>query len=426
MSLYLLVTYFILNYSLIAWPMIQLTRKNTPFNWDQSCTCTFEHLKLLMCVKLILRQPNYMKAFFLATDASAYSVGAVLSQEGELNPRTKKPMLCTVAYYSNTFTPTERNYNIYEQEFLGVLKALKHFRPDVAAMEIPVTILTDHANLTHWKATRKVNRWVARWFVEIQDYNLTIKHIPGKIHTAPSMLLRPPRVDQGKHNNTDIVLLPPSMFITTTTIQGDLLRTKVKEAQQKQKGEMELWCNTQGVHKLPEGYAKEWRLAIPSRLVLRRELMAQFHNSPTAGHPGRDNTLTLVSQHYWWPGMNAWVEWYVAGCAHCQQSKIHTTKRKTPLYRIPGDPMMHPFNVIALDLITQLPKASRYDAILTVVDQGCSRATIFIPCHMTITGEGVALLYLKHLFPWFRVPSRVISNQDPTSHRTLHKHWQQS
>ena len=412
--------YFIPNYLLITQPMIQLTWKNIPFNWDQSCTWAFEHLKSLMCAKPILRQPNYIKAFFLATDASAYGMGAVLSQEGELNPRTKKPMLCPVDYYSNTFTPTERNYDIYEWEFLGVLKALKHFRPHVAIMEIPVTILTDHTNLTHWKATRKVNRQVARWFAEIQDYNLTIKHVPGKIHTAPNMLSRPPGVDQGKQDNTDIILLPLSMFITTTTAQDNMLKTKVKEAQQKQKGEMELWCNTQGVCKLPEGYAKGWRLVAPSRLVLRQELMAQFHNSPTAGHPGRDNTLALVSQHYWWPGMNTWVEQYMAGCVHCQQSKIHTTKKKTPLYCIPGDPSMCPFNVIALDLITQLPKANGHNAILTVVDQGCSRATIFLPCNTMITREGVALLYLKHLFPWFSIPSKVISDQDPcfTSHFT--------
>ena len=48
-----------------------------------------------------------MKAFFLAMDASAYGVGAVLLQEGELNPQTKKLMLCLVAYYSNTFMPTK-------------------------------------------------------------------------------------------------------------------------------------------------------------------------------------------------------------------------------------------------------------------------------------------------------------------------------
>ena len=139
--------------------------------------------------------------------------------------------------------------------------------------------------------------------------------------------------------------------------------------------------------------------------------MAQFHNTPTARHPGRDNTLTLISQHYWWLGMNTW---YIAGCTHCQQNKIHTTKKKAPLYCIPGNPSMCPFNVITLDLITQLPKVNEHDAILTIVDQGCSRAAIFIPCNTTITREGVALLYLKHLLPWFGVPS----NRDPcfTSH----------
>ena len=287
--------YFIPNYSLIAQPMIQLTQKNVPFNWDQACTYVFKHLKSLMCAKPILQQPDYTKAFFLAMDALLYGMGAVLLQEGELNPRTKKPMLCPITYYSNTFTATERNYDIYEREFLGVLKALKHFRPHVAATEIPVTILTDHTNLTHWKATRKVNRHVAQWFAEIQDYNLTIKYMPGKIHTAPNMLLWPPGVDQGKQDNENIILLPPSLFIATAKVQDDMLKTKVKEVQQRQKEEMELWCDTQGVHKLPEGYAKEGRLVVPLGLVLRWELMAQFHNSPTAGHPGRDNTLTLVT-----------------------------------------------------------------------------------------------------------------------------------
>ena len=285
-------------------------------------------------------------------------------------------------------------------------------------MEIPVIILTNHANLIHWKATRKVNWWVARWFTELQDYNLVIKHILEKIHMAPDMLSRPPGADQGKQDNTDIILLPPSMFVAIMIAQDDMLKAKVKEAQWKQTAKMELWCDTQGVRKLPEGYAKEWRLAVPSGLVLRQELMAQFHNSPTVGHPGRDKTLTLVSQHYWWPGMNMWIEQYVAGCVHCQQSKIHTTKKKTPLYCIPRDPSGCPFNVIMLDLFTQLPRANGYDAILMIMDQGCSQAAIFLPCSMTITVEGVALLYLQHLFPWFGVPSKVISNLDPqfTSH----------
>ena len=135
-------------------------------------------------------------------------------------------------------------------------------------MEIPVTILTNHANLTHWKATRKVNQHIARWFAEIQDYNLNIKHVPRKIHTAPNMLLQPPGANQGKQDNESVILLPPSLFITATKVQDDMLKAKVKETQEKQKEEMELWCDTQGVCKLPEGYTKDGRLGVPSGLVL--------------------------------------------------------------------------------------------------------------------------------------------------------------
>ena len=71
---------------------------------------------------------------------------------------------------------------------------------------------------------------------------------------------------------------------------------------------------------------------------------------------------------------------------------------------------MRLFNVIALDLITQLPEANGHNSILMIMDQGCSRAAIFLPCQTTITGEGVAMLYLKHVFPWFGVPSRIISD----------------
>jgi hypothetical protein len=66
-----------------------------------------------------------------------------------------------------------------------------------------------------------------------------------------------------------------------------------------------------------------------------------------------------------------------------------------------------------MDLITDLPKSDGYDSILTIVDQGCTKAAKFIPCNKTIDGPGVALEYLKHLVPWFGVPKRIISDRDP-------------
>ena len=143
--------YFVPNYSKIAHPLIELTKKAVPFHWDEAQLKAFETLKSLMCSRPVLKQPDYTKPFFLSTNASAYGMGAVLSQEGEINPHTKKPTQQPIAYYSATFTPTERNYDIYERKLLAIIKALTHWRPHLAAMKDPVTILTDHANLTYWK-----------------------------------------------------------------------------------------------------------------------------------------------------------------------------------------------------------------------------------------------------------------------------------
>jgi hypothetical protein len=111
--------------------------------------------------------------------------------------------------------------------------------------------------------------------------------------------------------------------------------------------------------------------------------------------------------------MNQWITDYIKGCTTCQQNKIQTHKKKAPLFRITTTLNMRPFSQIAMDLITGLPQVNSKDAILTVVDHSCSRAAIFIPCSTTITGPGIAQLYLRNIYPWFGLPTRVISNRDP-------------
>ena len=116
--------------------------------------------------------------------------------------------------------------------------------------------------------------------------------------------------------------------------------------------------------------------------------------------------------------MNQWIADYVKGCTTCQQNKIITHRKKVPLYRITTEEEALPFQQIAMDLITGLPRHNGKDAILTIVDHGCSRAALFLPCSTTITGPGIAQLYLDHVYRWFGLPKKVISDRDPrfTSH----------
>jgi hypothetical protein len=65
-----------------------------------------------------------------------------------------------------------------------------------------------------------------------------------------------------------------------------------------------------------------------------------------------------------------------------------------------------------MDLITRLPPVKGKDMILTIVDQGCSHAAIFLPCSTTIMGPGITQLYHDHVFRWFGLPTKIISDQN--------------
>jgi hypothetical protein len=69
--------------------------------------------------------------------------------------------------------------------------------------------------------------------------------------------------------------------------------------------------------------------------------------------------------------------------------------------------------MVALDFIVKLPISQGFDLILTITNQGCTKASIFIPCNEDITAEETAALYIKNVFAHFGLPTKVISNRDP-------------
>ena len=71
-----------------------------------------------------------------------------------------------------------------------------------------------------------------------------------------------------------------------------------------------------------------------------------------------------------------------------------------------------------MDLITGLPQIGKHNTILTIVDHGCSCAAIFLLVSDTITGVGIAALYMDYVYRWFGLPTKIISDWDPrfTSH----------
>jgi hypothetical protein len=83
------------------------------------------------------------------------------------------------------------------------------------------------------------------------------------------------------------------------------------------------------------------------------------------------------------------------------------------LFPITEDTPKRPFQVISWDLITDLPESQGFDSVLTIVNQGCTKMAIFIPCTKEIDTEGVVELYAQKVFPHYGVPQKIISNHDP-------------
>ena len=110
---------FIPNYSNAAQPLIDLTKKNFPWNWSPVCQASFDTLKSLFLSKPILHLPDLAAPFTIATNAFKYASGAILLQtdsNGEWHP---------CSYLSHSFSPAEQNYGIYNRELLTVIRALK-------------------------------------------------------------------------------------------------------------------------------------------------------------------------------------------------------------------------------------------------------------------------------------------------------------
>ena len=104
---------------------------------------------------------------------------------------------------------------------------------------------------------------------------------------------------------------------------------------------------------------------------------------------------------------------YVKGCTDCQCNKVNTQAQQVALHPIYASPESLPFKTVAMDFNIKLPQSDGFDLILTITDHDCMKVAVFIPCNETITAEEVAKLYLQHVFKWFGLPQRIISNRDP-------------
>ena len=142
---------FIRGFAHIARPLNELTKKDIEWNWTSRQEEVFNALKEHVTSEPVLAHPELDKQFEVEVDASGFALGAVLLQkksDGKKHP---------ITYYSSTLNAAERNYDIYELEYLAIHRAMMHWRHFLAGSPHKIIIHSDHQNLTYWKDPQKLS-----------------------------------------------------------------------------------------------------------------------------------------------------------------------------------------------------------------------------------------------------------------------------
>src|SRR6267378_6278424 len=305
---------FIRGFANIARPLNQLTRKDVEWTWDSKEQQAFEDLRRRVTAEPVLKQPELDKPFELEVDASGFTVGAILLQRGEDNKHHP------IGYYSATLIEAECNYDIYDLELLAIVKALRNWQPFLARSPHIITVFTDHANLQYWRQPHKISRQITREVTELAKYNVILRHIPGKANGCADVLSRHPDYDQGTRDNENVTVLPDTLFIRSLTIAEPNYDQKMSTIRK--------WNDAHRLKEFGGKWYKEGRLVITGDTTERRKIVREFHDPPTAGHPGIARTKDLIARAYWWPKLQKDVEEYVKGCTPCQANKINTHTHK--------------------------------------------------------------------------------------------------
>lgn len=372
---------FIMNYSVIAKPLSDLTRGEQVFVFDEIQKSAFLQLKDILSSKPVLQIYSPDLETELHTDASKYGFGSILMQRGndlKLHP---------VCYMSKKTTSAEEKYNSYELEVLAVINSLKKFR--VYLLGRKFKIVTDCSAFQKTMEKKELVTRVARWALILEEFDYSIEHRAGSAMRHVDSLSRNPMV----------------------MIVNDGIIERVKNAQNKDKELMDIksaidepknkdYCIKNDVlYKYKDGVEL---LVVPKRM--QTEVIRRVHEN---GHFNHTKVKDVVKMQYYMSNLSEKCEEVVKNCVKCILIERKRGKKEGFLNPIPkGDRPLETFHIDHLGQMTATSKNYKY--VFVVIDAFTKFVWIY-PTKTTNTKEALDKLEIQKVV--FGNPKRIISDR---------------
>jgi len=407
------------NYSGIATPLTNLTKKDQSWHFGELERAAFQQIKKEFVPGKIMATFDPDRPQEVAADASDYAMGAELSQVGQDGKR--RP----VAFFSKKFSDAELNYEIHDKELLAIVRAMEEWRHYLEGAKYQVVVYSDHHNLTYFTTTKELTRRQARWYEALSKYDFVIKHRKGSLNGKADALSRKAEYRKGLPKNEATILtkgkdglirLHQKTLATAMTISLPEATKEIKEAQEKDSLAQRVSKNRQD-H--PSWTEEEGVLLFRGLIylpeALRREYVSRIHGLPMHGHQGITKTLERVSRNYYFPGMRPLIESVISQCHTCNTSK---SARHKPYGKLqPNEAPQRNWQIVTMDFITKLPKSKEsltgvvYDSILVIIDR-LSKYALFVPYLEASNAEQLADTVIRVLVAQFGMPNEWITDRD--------------
>ncbi|KAK1697825.1 hypothetical protein QYE76_014522 [Lolium multiflorum] len=373
---------FVPNFSTIAAPLNELTKKGVVFEWGVAQDHAFDELKRLLTSAPLLALPDFNKQFEIECDASGIGIGGVLMQEGR-----------PIAYFSEKLSGAKLNYPIYDKELYALIRVLEVWQHYLWPKEF--IIHSDHEALKYLKAQSTLHKRLAKWVEFIESFPYIIKHKKGKDNIVADALSR-----------KNMLLTQLDVKIPGLEILCDLYATDHDFAEPYRLCALGKAWEKYHIH---DGFLfRANKLCVPESSV-RLLLLQESHAGGLMGHFGREKTLLMLADHFYWPKMRRDVDRYVKRCITCNKSK---SKLKPHGLYTPLPAPTTPWEDISMDFVLGLPRTKRgHDSIFVVVDR-FSKMSHFIACHKSDDASHIANLFFREIVRLHGVPKTIVSDRD--------------
>ena len=405
---------FVRNFAQIAKPLTCLLEKGKEFHWTLECQHAFDNLRSNLEETTKLTLPNFKKTFRLACDASGVALGAVLSQlddEGKERP---------IAFASRILSKTERKWGITEREAFAIVWAVNYFRSYLLGNKFD--LFTDHRPLTFLRTLKNPSPKIARWLLQLEEYEYNINFKEGKSNANADAMSRLPMYDEEEEVNTvqaiDIIELSSSLNLDEIReAQGEdemlqevlqILDTGNTDTVSSRK----LWPF---IEKLDELFVDdeilyrcvyEGHIQIILPPALHDKVLLLLHHEPTGGHLGVNRTVARFDENFYWPGMQKIVSNYIQSCLTCEKFKPSKENTKANLQPISSHQVLE---LVELDFIGPLtPTKQGHKYILSVIDHYSKYAVAYATFQQNTK---TVIDCLKQYFSQFGIPERILTDQ---------------